>query len=809
MVRRVFVRFLIVLFAFSSLGESVSAAVPEGDIQTKVDALENASVPPTGPFACGGLLHAGDMRALAYYEREKDALQCQLSFFCNEYDVPTGKCKDKGCRTIYRLGLGTSTILQDCSGGTCVDKNPHTACNDTIRDSKLRIYECKNEAQATVAQATCYSYAPNVVYDSTSFPFAYNCVVSYNPSPVSLSDPAGFPDLVTRYDLPAFPRKGVERLEPVPGSNATVPSGAVSSFPRDSSMEVLELDRGTFGSVQNVMHPVIATPLGLDDYPPLEESIGRLMQPPEVKLILPAGSLGLSSVRSSLFSRVFSSLRGSDDPEPVRELTGSEPDILLTAAAYLREIPLLEAEYVPVAVLIPSVSRAEIEQRIREWEAWKAGAQTMATAQGITIDSVLLQRIDENERVMESFIALEESVRRYRMVFPSYIDTLLSYVEEANKFFRESWAEENAKRLEAWHAAYTQYLPELRNDVRALYKTAAQVTEECLVPACRLQVVPVRSGTKPWELIPDNSDQILSGEMMAYLPEGPPLWQDPDPANGVGQHDRRVIWHPFLSLGSPLPDLTFNLSELRLRQKITVPVLTVESHTIDLPVPPMLDAATIRNDLVLLESALPSLTRLHPPLFDLTMPTLTLPDPKDLFLVPEPPQALPVWKDLLKWRKKRLDDLYAICDTSSSPVTFLMSEPDLFGTMRDPAATRAVTFVAGGWNGSVNLFAPPSFVWSSTLYNALYYPGSSHGISLAWPPFCRTCSSSRPQRIISQHIELNVSWGAFQQTMLRAIDTWNAQVRFHSVVDRDELTNEYRDYAPHSGLDTDLPKRLP
>jgi len=199
--------------------------------------------------------------------------------------------------------------------------------------------------------------------------------------------------------------------------------------------------------------------------------------------------------------------------------------------------------------------------------------------------------------------------------------------------------------------------------------------------------------------------------------------------------------------------------------------------------------------------------------FDLTFPTLNLPDPQDsLFLVPEPPKMLPVWQDLLAWREQRLDNLLAMCDSSGSPMTFLASEPDLFGGTRNPGAVRAVTFVGGGWNPFMSIFAPPSSSWSSALYSSGNYSAYSSGlynISLVWPPFCYHCSAQRPQRIIKQHLELDVAWGTLQDTLLSAIDTWNAAVRFHSVVPRNELTIEYPGREPHSGMEQDLPSRLP
>ncbi|HLC76168.1 MAG TPA: hypothetical protein VJB82_03595 [Candidatus Peribacterales bacterium] len=805
MLRQFFVYSFLILPIFSLWGGS-AAAVSESDIE---NAVSNANAEPfSDPISCGGLLHAGDMRALAYYSREKEPLACTVQFWCTQYNA-SGECTGTGCTLIYRDGLGMSSILERCNGGSCLPVMPHTACPGSIADSTYRRYECSG-----TATAHCYSYALPVTYEFTAFPYSYNCVVQYAESPVdSENDPAGFPDLVTRYDPPPFPRNGIDRQEPVLGSNLTVPSGGIAPHPRDSSMESLKLDRGSFVSIQNVVHPVFQPPLGLEEYPPLDQTIGKLLQPPQVKLIVPSGALGLQHAGSSFFQKLFPSLSSPSQPEPVEELVGSTPDALLLAAQYLRQIPIIEVEYVPVEVLAPSVSATEIEQRVEEWKAWRDAATSLAAAQGITMDSDLLKRINANIVVMQSYGALNDSIRRYRLLFPSYVHALLSYIESANTFFRDTWAEENAKRLEAWYVTYMNDLPALRTRLRSLYGKAAQVTQECLVPACRMLVLPVAEDAKPWNLFPSGSDDMLSGSMRAYLPEGPPLFADSNPAQGMGNFDQRVQWHPLSVLGSPLPDLTFDLSSLRMQKKITVPVLTLDTHPLTLPAAPPLDPATLAHDIVELTKALPALTPLHPPVFDLTFPALTLPDPQQsLFLVPKAPAMLPVWNDLLAWREERLDNLLAICDSSDTPMNFLVSEPDLYGSTRDPAAVRAVSFVAGGWAYGMNFFAPPSYAWSSALYTSGFYPTSVSGISnisLTWAPFCFRCSTLRPQRIIRQHIALDVAWNTLQDNLLTAIDTWNAAVRFHSVLPREELTIESRDREPHSGLETDLPFRLP
>ena len=797
MIRRIFA-FALLCSIFSLWGEQITfAALSENDIE---DAVDEATVPPFNEdAACGGLLHVSDIRALAYYSREREALDCRPTFLCEKYNPTTGKCDGEGCEIVRREGLPDTTIVHTCSSGSCNPKSPRTSCSSGLENATYREYTCKN------ATAKCYSYEFDTSYDFTLLPFTYNCIIEYGSSPVLQEDPTGFPDLLSRYELPSFTRSGIDRLEPAPESNVTVPSGPIGTYPRDSSMESLALDRGAAATIQAVMHPTFTTPFNLEDYPPLLQTIGRLLQPPEVRLVLPSGGLSLQHARSTLFSRIFSSLQSSRAPEPVEELLGDTPDALLLAARYLREIPLLEVTYVPVEVLVPSISSVEITQRIAEWDAWLAGATQMATAQNVTIDPVLLQRIAENKEVMQSYIALQESVRRYRLHFPSYINALLSYVERTNTFFRDSWVEENAKRLEAWHAAYMQELPKIRDNVQALYAKAVEVTADCLVPACRMNVIPVKSGTKPLQLFPPSpTGGILDPEDRAYLPEGPPLWVDPAPPEGKGQYDRRVQWHPLMALGSPLPDLTFDFSELKVGRPIQVPVLSIESHHLELPIPPALDPVSFQEDLTELTQSVQPLARLHPPLFALTFPELTLPDPTtSLLLVPEPPTMLPEWSKLLQWREGRLDALHAVCDSSATPENFLVSEPDLYGSLRDPAAVRAVTFVAGTRNQGNILFPLPTTAWSSAFARggtSAFAPWGFAETSLVSPFFCLDCASIRPQRMIRQHIELDVEWENLQQTLFMAMDTWNAIVRFRSIVPRSELTREDRDRAPHSGV---------
>ncbi len=672
--------------------------------------VDVVSATNTAPY-CGGLARVGDLRFAAHYSRYKAPL----------------KCKHK------------------------------------VGSEAPRIYECDR------ATAKCYSPGPKSTYEFPIIPSDFNCLITYSASPIDPSDPAGWEALAVRPDIPNVNRAGEGRWVAAPGSNASVPAGSIAPYTMDSSMEALMLDDAAMRSLQNFVHPVLPTAPSLDDVPPLEHVISQLMQPPEVRLILPSGGLGLPHTQSSLFSRVFTSLRsGAEQQEPVEEVIGNTPDMLLTASEYLRQIPLMEVEYVPVEILVPTVTQAEVAQRRKEWEAWLKATNEISNATGVSVDADTVATVQENMNVMDSYIALQDSLRRYRLMFPEYLHTLLSYVEQSNEYFRTSWVEENARRLTDWYTAYSQYLPGLRSTIRALHQSATSMTADCLIPSCRMSAVPVKPGTDPRDFLGADADKILKdtpqGNPRAWLPRGIPLWEK--------QHGRRVLWHPLTVVGSPLPDLTFDFSDVRLEQVIKVPVLVPEKHPLHIPPPPSLDPATFADDVA-------PLVRLHPPLVE--FPTLSLPDPSaEFLLVPEPPRLLPFWQQLIQWRTDRLNHLRAVCDASGSPSTFLVSEYELKDDKhdRDPAGVRAVTLVSGG--NPPSILPAPSVLWENA-------PDLYSSSSLTWPLFCQDCITLRPQRRITQHISLDHSWGALQDTLLKAVDTWNAQVKFHSIIEPNEI----------------------
>lgn len=775
MVRRLFACIILVTLFASTHGLRRVSAFPAEEIEGIVDSIKNRS--PIPPAICGGLVHPGDERVLSYYSRETDSLNCKLHFYCAEFDS-FGNCVGEGCRIVYRKGLPESTQEFNCENAPCDPASanpivPHKLCSKKQESSKLRIYECEG------ASASCFSISDSL----------FNCVVNYDATPIdSAGEPAGWNALTKQSEYPQILREsdadGVEH-------------------PFDSSMAALTLDDASLQFNNAAVHPMVPNPYNLEYSRPIEQAINRLMQPPEVKLILPSGMLGLQKTRSSLFSRIFPSLvKSKHEQEPVEKIINNDPDALLIAAKYLREIPLMEVEYVPMEIALPVVSLVEIKQKKEEWNAWLEGAKYLEGTTGVTLGQDLEQRIVSNNEAMDSYIALQDTIRRARLHEPSYINALLSYVEKSNEFYYK-WIDKNAKMLENWHDTYSMYLPELRRRVRSLYKVAARVTKECLVPACRMNVVPVKSDTKPWDLFPDGIGDIFTGDMSEYrtwLPEGPPLW--------TGYHGSRVQWHPFEVLGTPLPDLTLDLSQVAFGKKVTVPVLDIQKYHIDLQSPPPLDPVSFAGDVENLKKNLRSLKRLHPPLFE--FPDIDLPSPDgSLFLVPPPPvENLLVLNALLSAREQMLSQLdpdndSSLCNPSDSPTTFLMNESDLVSSARDPSSVRAVSLVHGAWEGSS--FAAPTENWKDA---QLYLPNGQFSVSLAWSPACPWCSSQRPQRIIKQRAELEVSWGALQETLLKAIDTWNAQVRFHSIVDRNELVKEEAGYEPHSGLNENLSQRF-
>jgi hypothetical protein len=730
-------------------------------------------------YICGGLLSAGDDRVLAYYQRERKPLECTLDAYCSTYD-DAGNCTGVLCEVVRLRGVRDRWFAKDCSSGSCVTSAMPMRCDMSggfgQQQSNMRIWECGR------AQAKCYSFDPDVQYPESAFPFSYNCVLTYDSSPVLPTDPRGKPSLVTPHTLPAANRSGEGPWETVRGSNIAVESAPDYRKPKDSVRAAIDLDRATSAVVERVKNAILSPLIEFSHYPELEQTLGRLLQPPEIRLILPKGGLSLGYEHSPLFTRIFSSLGGDPPSTPVTRTIGNAPDALRTAAEYLRSIPLMEVEYVPVNVLVPYASVSLLHQLTNEWESWRDSVQS-------ELNPDVLVAVQHNITMLQSYVDLQESVRSYRLHFPRYIDALLSYTESANRFFRTEWIQLNANRLDEWHAAYAAYLPELQKDLHTLYAAASVFTRACLAEACRMDTIPVQSWVQPWTFT--GAEVSLAGADRAWLPEAFPLWE-----NAGGQVTE---WHPPISLGQPLPDITLDLSEIFLNSTIQVPVLKVEMHTIDLPFPPPYTAENVNAHMGELRATIRPLPDLSPPLFDLEFPALIFPNPDtSLFVVPEPPRAMQSWKGVVMQRIRRLEELQARCDSSPAPTRFLVHEFLLYDPRhRDPGAVRAAALVEGL---SQTSFEKPSVLWPTISRTS----ESMWGVPLKPPEECPECSTVRPQRYIRQHAELDVSFAAFQDALIRVIDEWNAQVKFISVIDRQELVQEEFDFDRASSLPKDL-----
>lgn len=804
------------------LGEGVGFAVSEGDIQSAVNGAQssvNADINDAASFTCGGLLNVADPRVAEYYAK-RPVLECgpeSLMEWCTEYGKPgggaAGKCIGKKCKYVKEKGVQDRTLLLQCDpSGNCVTPpGPHQSCENaglSYFQSQLRHYSCTlrpfagSPTVSGTAEADCYTYLPNLRYAESYYPFAYNCSVTYSSSPVDAANPKGQLSLIPPLDVRPVARRSEDAWEPVPGSNAATASMPASHASKDSSSGPLHLEMAAIPGQPGFLHPTVEAPGRLTSYPDLSTYIGRLLEPPEVRLVLPTGGLSLSTIGQDFFAEIYESLRGPQNTPPVTLSLGDNPDALLLGIDYLRNVPLIEVRYIPVDISAPFVGETRLKQLIEEWRTWLAEIQKLDAADpSATLDSSVVATVKANIEALQSYFALEDSIREYRLHFPSYLNAVLSYVQQANDFFAK-WMTENATRLKDWHDTYTAYLtvlPGLRKKLQTLSADAAKYTAECLVPACRLDVVPVKKHTKPWDLVPENSDLVFGGSARALLPASPHPWEN--------YEDEVTQWHPPALIGAPLPDLTLDFSALSLRQTINIPVLEVELSPLDLPSPSSIDPANLASEFALLKQTLTPLPHFHPPLAHLTFPTLHLPDPAtSLFFIPEAPQvALTTLDEAIKWMEKRLSALDKTCDRSNvAPETFLVHEFQLYGSRRDPAALRATAFVP--WPRGSPLIPLPWFYngfWYAYPYGYGISTGGFHLPPLLTPPPCSSCGTVRPQRFIRQHVELDTEWRALQDHFLRAIDDWNAQVRYFSVVPRNELEDVH---AYHPSL---LPLLLP
>jgi hypothetical protein len=550
--------------------------------------------------------------------------------------------------------------------------------------------------------------------------------------------------------------------------------------------------------------------------PHLSQTLEQLLHPPEVRLILPEGSLGLQGSGSRLFTRLF---KVPERSLPVEETIGAPPEALLLAAEELRRTPLLRVRYEPVRIFLPFASATRLKVLLEEWRTWPLELQEVAAEHALSIPPNLLDLAKHNEEALRSTLALEESLREYRLHFPRYLDALLSYVEAANRFFAEEWAQVNADRLLAWHEAYESYLPELQKELATLYAQAAKVTQECLVPACRLNVLPVTNGVRLSDVLPmefDLGSHFAEEFGKVWNLTAFPLYENVQgrlalapsrPAPPLSSS----FYGGVPALGLPLPDLTFDFSEMARPRTIEVPIVTMELAPLDLSSPPLLPPEPTQADLDTLLPAIVPLPRFAPPLPELSFPPLTLPDPKtSLLLLPEPPKVLDLWKEVIEWRAERLDALLSVCDPlNTSPKTFLIHEEHLTqeAFAGDAAQIRAAAFVRGnipqytigGGMGSFPPRLPVPFLPHPNYPLGFYPQGFSFLAPLRIEPLreaspCPECS--RPQRFLRQHASLEVSWGELQEQFLRAVDEWDAQVQYWTVVQRAELVEVERGDSP-------------
>jgi len=167
--------------------ESLEAQMAVQDVEMLV---ENDRESLAG-FRCGGLLSASDDRVRAYYARERGALECVLDFSCSSYG-DDGECTGTKCSR-----EGAKWVVHDCRDGVCSLRDPEEECRPGRRGSRLRHWECKGNVQAQ-----CYSFDLDLQYDPSLRPFVYNCVITYQDSPVHSDEPSGQSALVTPFSAP-------------------------------------------------------------------------------------------------------------------------------------------------------------------------------------------------------------------------------------------------------------------------------------------------------------------------------------------------------------------------------------------------------------------------------------------------------------------------------------------------------------------------------------------------------------------------------------------------------------------------------
>ncbi|MBT3835466.1 hypothetical protein HOF56_04455 [Candidatus Peribacteria bacterium] len=750
--QRIFVYIFFIVFLTGNICGN-AFALDENEIENRVNDVRNqvnADYIDAQNFTCGGQMRANDERVLAYYSRREN-LDCKVVYSCDAVDS-NRNCIGNGCVGIYSGDELQSTLAEDCTSGSCTESNPRSRCS---LNDYYRKYEC-----AGGQTAFCTGRSQR-----------YNCIVEYpsGTSPISVDEPMGWLDVSPRVEKFPIPRLGSNHWTPVYDSNASTLNSDINSLaPRDSSLSQLDLDSGETSNHAGVIHPWLRANIPLLNHPTALQAISKFQNPPNIEIILPEGGASLSSEISNLFENMFDEIDRDDEELSMIRTIGNEPDALLMAAEHLRKIPLLEIKYEPVVIRVPSISDTALKQIIVEWETW------LEVNRG-AIDASLVSVIEGNIETMRSYKSLLETIREYRISFPKYMDALLSYTEDVNTFLREEWIDVNAERLEDWHDVYRSYFLDnqagegVLSDLHEIYEMGNRLSH-CLGLSCRLNAFPIDANVNI-EVFPRIASYGRYGTVR--------MWEDP-----LNRQDIRMnAWPPFNLIHMPLPDLTFDFSDIYLEKEVEVPVLKVEIHPMPIGRPPKIDANLANN--------IKPLPYLRPPAFDLTFPDLDLPDPNsELFVVPEPPQIVNSWRGALRRTKEGLIALDNIC--SETPDAFLVSESDMRRSEVDPAAIRAYSFLLGGSGSS--RFDSPSRVWPE------WPSGDFRDTGLIPPNMCPDCATVHNETEIDQHFEMEVRWGHLQDSMLKAIDEWNAQVSFWSVISRDEITREHTDYYRHSSM---------
>jgi hypothetical protein len=517
-------------------------------------------------------------------------------------------------------------------------------------------------------------------------------------------------------------------------------------------------------------------------FPDLSTVLTEVRNPPEVRFILPAESLGFPfGTGSTLLSQISPRLAVGGNPSPLMVKISSVPDVLEVASRIIRNLPLLRVEFTPVDLLLPSMEEAELYVLIEDWERWLEWARRAANTNS-TIGAALnngapsvSDLISGNvSRMRDEYLPLLREVRRYRQNFPAYLDAVLEAVEEANAFY-QSWLTENAKRLQDWRDVQ-QYLPTFAKDLRALHEEAVEYVDTCLRPACvggssdsfrSMPGIPVANDTLPWEVFGSDSavnmvKPPLPFRDRAYLPGAWRVWE-----NAFGRFGYRTP--ASLVVGTPLSDVTVDFSSLPFGRAFAVPVLRVSLFPLDLPRPP---AIPVTEENIPETWEIRKLPKIVLPSLPIHPPALTVPDPfTSLFFIPDPPRPLSTAGTLLMWERARIEKMKNEACFNPSSKSYLMSEWMMNQTLQE---------LGRGYSTDARMKIVP-------IGEAVSRPVAAYAISKMSAPWCISCALQRPHEVARQTVTIDAQWGDFQRAVLNVADEWNADVRFLSVVPRNDL----------------------